>query len=358
MAGFVRFWTPPTSLYTTKIAMTTTHLSELFSYSVKNPFSSAFNGDWSAWVSNIMWYPIQMSTDQPSNSLKIYTDSNTGCHAIGAVGDTSVVDRYNFTPYLMGANLKIDPTTWNATDDYTKYSPYTKWVIYLPYYGNVSVDLSQYYGMYLQIYLDVNVYTGLATYIIALTAEEFTSTNSLFAYGDNQEAEFTSAIALTLAEYTFQLGMPIAIGDSGDAQRQKNILGSISNFAFNNIVPAVMGNVAQVATSGATTFGNIINGQMVSPSVGAVGGGSSVSARNTTEPLVTITVYTQKVSKIPRVSAGYPVMQYATSVPVTVGYYKWSQINVVSGVITADNKFNDWEMQELESIFKEGYTIN
>lgn len=100
------------------------------------------------------------------------------------------------------------------------YAPYSKYVLWLPWFSFVDIDPTKVANRYLLVRLSVDYHTGQGQYILSTSVKA--PTNNSFYYTADSNAE------KVIATYTFNLGIDIPLGESNASDLTRNaVLGAV-----------------------------------------------------------------------------------------------------------------------------------
>lgn len=185
-------------------------------------------GELSGYVRSVMAYPITPSTLQDHG---VFNTVLKNLAVILRVGSTTTLTSYDVPVY--GAVGSQSNTPGRKTDRiylgyvnyapaestngpaWTQQEPYTTIDLYLPFYGYTRLKSTDVFYKRLYIYLSIDFATGSATYYI--TAGEYVDYNTVTDADGGAEAPL-------IATVTFQLGVSLALGETGFQNATRNAL--------------------------------------------------------------------------------------------------------------------------------------
>lgn len=146
------------------------------------------------------------------------------------------------------AYLKAEPTY----TDFRGYSGYTRYRLFLPYYGYVELKPEDIIGKWIQVLLKPDFTTGKAMYIIGVT--DISRANSTIGHTPLTDSDlnyYNSNLMRIIETIEFQLGVDLPIGAVNSSEQTRNLILSAANMAFS---VAMMG--APIPTQVATSVGS------------------------------------------------------------------------------------------------------
>lgn len=138
----------------------------------------------------------------------------------------------------LGYNTRIFNMGYSyiSGSDFTKYAPYTKYSLWLPWFGFTDLDSSRVCGKYLMIRLSVDYHTGQGLYILS-TSISRPSSNSWY-YMESSDTFDDNVIAT----YSFKLGIDIPLGESNASDLTRNaVLGAVKAISSVAVAGALSG---------------------------------------------------------------------------------------------------------------------
>lgn len=198
-----------------KVVMSNGDVNKLYLWLLKPPLESLIFGDYTKWCSSLMAYPFPIQY----NGANLYganyllsvqgtqrADLETGgCTCRGYLG------AYTEFGYTLG-EYKVDKFT-----SFLDYEPYSKYQLWLPYYGFVDLKGQYIEDKYIEVRLYVDFNTGKAQYVLGVNDNSVAIPYPPYLTGVDDSA------TRIIGTYNFQLGYEIPLGASGMADMLRNM---------------------------------------------------------------------------------------------------------------------------------------
>lgn len=198
-----------------KMVMSFTDVNRLYKWLQKPPVSSLIFGDYTKWCSSLMFYPFDIgyygANLYGANYLlnvcgqELTSTETGGCTCRGYLG------QYPTYGYTLG-EYKVPKFT-----SFLDYEPYSKYQLWLPYYGYVDLKSQYIEDKYLEIRLYVDFNTGKAQYVIGV------NDNSVEIPYPPYIINADDSNTRIIGTYNFQIGYEIPLGASGMADMLRNM---------------------------------------------------------------------------------------------------------------------------------------
>lgn len=215
---------PVQSLYTntkfnSKMILDSVGVRKLAEYLIDPTFISALTiADAKDWLSSLIFYPFKIVGDE---------DKYLSGEQI-IVGKLQVEDYITNIPATIFNNIgyyHLGEIRYNRYyNNFMDFYPYTKVEMFLPFLGNIELNPNDLIDKYIQIRLQVDFNTGQGVYIVGVNDESIPfSTDPLGNYTPyitDYEKEKTIRI---IGTYTCQIGIPIPLGSSNQADNIRNL---------------------------------------------------------------------------------------------------------------------------------------
>lgn len=126
----------------------------------------------------------------------------------------------------LGTNTRIFNLGYIYMDmsTFDRYAPYSKYILWLPWFSFVDIDPTKVANRYLLIRLSVDYQTGQGQYILS-TSVNRPSSNTWYYMKDTD-----SSAEKVIATYTFNLGIDIPLGESNASDLTRNaVMGAVKS---------------------------------------------------------------------------------------------------------------------------------
>lgn len=186
------------------LALTAPMVDMLADDQLSPQFWEVLLGDYTKWVSGLIFFPID-----------VVDYNNIGYIKAGTVildVTASELNMYETYGYTMGEYF-YEP----KYGDFRDYEPYSTLEIYLPFYGIVDVPIIDVINKYIQFRLYVDFMTGQALYVIGV------NDNSVPTVKGKYSVVMDDSNTRIIGKYSFTLGAHVPIGQSGMAETIRNI---------------------------------------------------------------------------------------------------------------------------------------
>lgn len=210
-----------------KVVLNFKDVDTLINWQLNPPLTSLIFGDYTKWCSSLMYYPMNILLKNAygtTHILQVAGQTKQGDKAVTCRGDLNTL---NYNGYTLG-EFKVDKFT-----SFLDYEPYTKYQIWLPYYGYVDLKAQYIEDKYVQILLYVDFGTGKAQYIIGVNDSSVPNPTPPYLKVANHEN------TRIIGTYSFQLGYEIPVGQTGVSDMLRNMavagIGGVLQFAANNV---------------------------------------------------------------------------------------------------------------------------
>lgn len=203
-------------LLNTSIVMNLQQLLKLPAFILDPPLSTVFYGDFSKWCTSIIYFPIMLDIGEGKNR-KLKLGANTT--DLLCYGEVSIADEMGYTlgEYYYAPKY----------NDFRDYEPFSKCSIFLPYYGEVPINIIDVIGKYIQVRLNVDFKTGEAQYTIGVSETTVENANGHYIRTEDiftHEVKYVDdSQTRVLNTYAFQLGTIIPYTATNNTERLFNI---------------------------------------------------------------------------------------------------------------------------------------
>lgn len=200
-----------------KIVMSYTDVNRLYWWLKKPPLDSLIFGDYTKWCSSLMFYPFDIGYDGVNSvvegvnyllnvvGVERASTETGGCTCRGYLSEKT---KYGYT---LG-EYKVPKFT-----SFLDYEPYSKYQLWLPYYGYIDLKSQYIEDKYLEIRLYVDFNTGKAQYVIGVNDNSVSIPNPPYLrYADDSATRI-------IGTYNFQIGYDIPVGTTGMAETLRNM---------------------------------------------------------------------------------------------------------------------------------------
>lgn len=269
-------------------------INALYTHQVQPTFSELIYGGAPKYIQSMYAYPFDPSLGTADWNKYLVTPTAVIDVGSNGVADIPVTSErgydlgYTFIPEIYG--------------DFRDYEPFVKYSLYLPYFGEASLQSCDVKNKYIRIFLTVDFITGAGTYILALQSAKPTSTSGFL------NPSTLSQVDRILAEYTFQLAAERPFVDTGFTDMKRNFIMS----------------AAFLAASAARTIGN------TTPNISNSNGGSQ--DYNTPEPNVPL--LPSSTQALTAYNGGLPSTNVLYPLPLNENSQPQSYIRLPFGRIT------------------------
>ena len=198
-----------------KVVMSGSDVNRLYLWLLKPPLNSLIFGDYTKWCSSLMAYPFPIQYHGVNlhganyllsvQSVQRADTETGGCTCRGLLGS------YPEFGYTLG-EYKVEKFT-----SFLDYEPYSKYQLWLPYYGYVELKSQYIENKYLEVRLYVDFNTGRAQYVIGVNDNSVSIPIPPYLSGVDDSA------TRIIGTYNFQIGYEIPLGASGMADMLRNM---------------------------------------------------------------------------------------------------------------------------------------
>lgn len=230
-----------------KVVLSAGDVNKLYLWLLKPPLDSLIFGDYTKWCSSLMAYPFPIQY----NGVNLYgaeyllsvqgtqrPDTETGgCTCRGTLGAETQLG------FTLG-EYKVDKFT-----SFLDYEPYSKYQLWLPYYGYVELKSQYIENKYVEVRLYVDYNTGKAQYVIGVNDNSVPVPRPPYLAGVDDSA------TRIIGTYNFQIGYDVPLGASGmsDMLRNMTVAGVVGTA---QLVASAYGSAAGLDKSVTTTTDN------------------------------------------------------------------------------------------------------
>lgn len=218
--GWITVGTPtPSTLYQTRVVMDYSQVNALPAIMATPTFQSVLFGDPQQWISNLIWYPINVIHGESMYLTCGNTETSAECHPWWIQYD------YGFTLHQYYHQMPLG--------SYLDYEPYTTIEAYLPYYGVITLPITEIANKYTQFRLFINFDTGAALYVVGVSDNPigWYSGNPcrLVLTTNNPNEEYRTYYVndenvRIIGQYNFQLGVIIPRGSENATEVVRNAI--------------------------------------------------------------------------------------------------------------------------------------
>lgn len=202
-------------------------------------------------ITNIVAFPLYTELQGD------YDSGDAGKVMIGGVSRSAMVGYQKpelFRALYRVAYLKVEPTY----DDFRKYSGYTRYRLFLPYYGYVELKADDIVDKWIQVLLKPDYTTGRALYIIGVTDQALANEGVGHEPLSDTSKGYISNLMRIIDTIEFQLGVELPVGSSNVAEVTRNRLLATAQAAFSvAMLAAPIPSTVATATTTETTVRNI-----------------------------------------------------------------------------------------------------
>lgn len=193
-----------------KVKMSWSQANTIFNAVINPPFTAIVSGnDFNTYVSNFLWYPFELKNVGESNYETVLAGVN-----YSKVLNSGFIDSYDEKGYYLG-EYKVSEFT-----SFRDFEPYSKYKLWLPYYGYVELKASDISNKYLEFLLFVDFNTGQSQYVIGVSDKHITPPETL-PYFLTVASNFSDV--RIIGTYSLNLGYEIPLGSVGMASAIRNI---------------------------------------------------------------------------------------------------------------------------------------
>lgn len=192
-----------------KVIMSMSQANTIFNAVVNPPLTAIISGwDFNKCVTRFMWFPFTFKNVGESN----YQTNLSGVTYKNVLNSGSVAPDDQYGYYL--GEYKVSEFT-----SFKDFEPYTKYKVWLPYYGFVELKSSDISNMYLEFLLFTDLNTGQAQYVVGVSKTHIEITNAPYLL---YNANVVKDIRI-IGTYTLDIGYEIPLGTVGMADAIRNI---------------------------------------------------------------------------------------------------------------------------------------
>ena len=192
-----------------KVIMDWTQANTIFNAVINPPLAAVISGwDFNKSVTRFMWFPFTFKNVGESN----YQTNLSGV-TYKNVLNSGMVASEDEKGYYLG-EYKVEEFT-----SFKDFEPYTKYKVWLPYYGFVELKSSDISNKYLEFMLFVDLNTGQAQYVVGVSDSHLEITSAPYLlYNANVVKD-----CRIIGTYTLNIGYEIPLGTVGMADAIRNI---------------------------------------------------------------------------------------------------------------------------------------
>lgn len=131
-----------------------------------------------------------------------------------------------------GQLIYLASTYYDDDENFLSFEPFTKVELSLPFYGNISVKISDIFKRYIHFFISIDYVTGAACYYIYTSRDNMSEYVTVQSLNDLQEIRLLTMI-------TFQLGYRIPINTLNTSELVSNIVLSGVKSALGSLSSAI-----------------------------------------------------------------------------------------------------------------------
>lgn len=192
-----------------KVIMNWSQANTLYNAVVNPPLASVISGsNFNSCVSRFMWFPFKFKNAGDSNY-----QTNLGGVTYKTVLNSGFMSSDDEKGYYLG-EYKVSEFT-----SFKDFEPYSKYKLWLPFYGYVDLKSSDISNKYLEFLLYIDFNTGQSQYVIGVSNTHLEITNAPYLL---YNANVVKDIRI-IGTYTLDLGYEIPLGSVGMADAIRNI---------------------------------------------------------------------------------------------------------------------------------------
>lgn len=216
--------------YSVPVALTRAQMVEFINAVNTITSTSLVWGDVTKWLTSCSYYPIALVPD----ASPLLTESKYTNLQAGGVKYTGIPNSGLLPAKAIQSGFFMGQWKYPAVTSYLDYEPYTVCEIYLPFYGFIKPKIADIQGKYIQFRMYVDFQTGMAQYVVGVSANEMEVPNSPYTYG--MDDTYTRIIGT----YAFQLGISVSMSSTGWLEQVRNIILSTGKAVAGAVVGATM----------------------------------------------------------------------------------------------------------------------
>lgn len=192
-----------------KVIMNWNQANTLYNAVVNPPFASVVaSGDFSKWVSRFMWVPFEFK-----NVGLVDYQTNLAGVVYKDVLNSGFIQAEDENGYFLGEK-KIDKFS-----SFMDYEPYSKYKVWLPYYGYADLKASDISNKYIEFLLFMDLNTGQAQYVLGVSDKHIEITNAPYLIYNQDKFKDCRIIG----SYSLNIGYEIPLGSVGMADAIRNM---------------------------------------------------------------------------------------------------------------------------------------
>lgn len=218
---------------------------DLATYSAKNLFKGLIYDDFTKWASSIRYYPFTVAREFSGGST-VYSKKNNWLQ----VGDNTLsgdngVSAYEFPYTNTRTGYTLGQYYFTPDASYLGYDPYTKIMVWLPYYGYTMLKPDEVEGKFVNFLLYVDYSTGQGCYTIVASDTKIEYAGEPYIVYEQDALRQARIIGV----YHCTIGADVTFGTTLTSDKVRNIGNTLFNTAASLAGSVIAGAPVAVQTS-------------------------------------------------------------------------------------------------------------